>query len=371
MNVQVLERSTVKLIGPAKLAIADCDIHPSARSEKKELYPFMEERWRRHLDTFGMMRRLGYQSGPEYPKGQPNAARRDSYPPEGGGPGSSLTFMQQQHLDPNNVVLGILNPRRSGQGTQNMDLAAALCSAFNDWQIAYWTSKDRRLKGSIVIPYEDATASVREIERRAADRNYAQVFMQTRTAEPPGQRRYWPIYEAAAAADLAIGIHAFGYGGAPVTGGGWPSYYIEESTAHAQNMQSVLTSFVIEGVFERFPKLRLVLIEGGFGWLPSLCWRLDKSWRRLKEEVPHLRRLPSEYIRENVWLTTQPMEEPANREHLREATEWIGWDRLLFATDYPHWDFDDPAHSLPFEVSDARKRQFFIDNARAVYRIPE
>ena len=81
--------------------------------------------------------------GPPYPKAQPNASRRDAYPPEGGPQGSSLSFMQQQHLDPNNVALGVLNPLDTGQGIRNHDLSAAICSAINDWQIDKWTSKDQ------------------------------------------------------------------------------------------------------------------------------------------------------------------------------------------------------------------------------------
>ena len=121
-----------------------------------------------------------------------------------------------------------------------------------------------------------------------------------------------------------------------------------------------------EPLIERLPNLRFVMIEGGFGWLPSLCWRLDKLWRRLADETPHLKRLPSEYIREHVWLTTQPMEEPPNRDHLLDLIEWVGWDRLLFASDYPHWDFDDPSQMLP-RLEEARRRQVFHDNAFALY----
>src|SRR6201999_1697811 len=164
------------------------------------------------------------------------------------------------------------------------------------------------LKGSIVVPYEDAEAAVAEIERYAADPHFVQVLMLSRTSEPPGQKRYWKVYEAAAAAGLPVGVHAFGFGGYPVTGGGWPSYYIEDMVGHAQSAETFLTSLVIEGVFERLPALKLVMIESGFAWLPSLGWRLDKLWKRLKEETPHLRRAPSEYIREAVWLTPQPME---------------------------------------------------------------
>jgi hypothetical protein len=130
----------------------------------------------------------------------------------------------------------------------------------------------------------------------------------------------------------------------------------------------MLTSMVVEGIFERFPTLKIVLIEAGFAWLPSLAWRLDRLWQRLRVETPHLKRLPSEYIRDHVWLTTQPMEEPQPREHVLDAIDWIGWDRLLFATDYPHWDYDDPTQVLPFRISDSKRQQFFIDNARALYR---
>ena len=94
---------------------------------------------------------------------------------------------------------------------------------------------------------------------------------------------------------------------------------------------------------------------------------MDRQLAKLRKEVPHLKRLPSEYMRSNVWFTTQPVEEPEPREHLAEAIEWIGWDRVLFATDYPHWDFDDPAHALPIKDDRAQKRGMFLENARAVY----
>jgi uncharacterized protein len=366
MNIQVSVREREPAAASPGLVIADCDIHPSLKS-LKDLYPFLEARWRRHLDTYGLIPRQGFSSGPAYPKGQPDACRRDAYPPSGGKPGSDLAFMQAQHLDPNHVELGILNPLRTGQGMQNCDLSTACCRATNDWQVAEWTSKDGRLKASVVVHYEDAPAAAAEIERRSGDANFAQVLLLSRTAEPLGQRRYWPIYAAAVAASLPVGVHAFGYGGVPMTGGGWPSYYIEEMAGHAGCAQSLLTSLVFEGVLERFPALKVVIIEAGFSWLPSLAWRLDRLYDRMRDETPHLRRRPSEYLREQVWLTTQPMEEPEPRKHLLDTIGWIGWDRLLFATDYPHWDFDDPARALPLPLSDAQRRGVFLDNAKAVY----
>jgi uncharacterized protein len=365
MNVQAsIGRS--EAAAASRPAIADCDLHPYPKSSK-ELYPFLERRWQRYLETYGLRARQGFESGPAYPKGQPDAARRDAYPPTGGKPGSDVNFMRQQHLLPNNVALGILNPLRTGQGLQNGDFAEAYCRAVNDWQIVEWTSKEPCLKGSVVVHYEDSPAAVSEIERRAGDRNFAQVLLLSRTAEPLGQRRYWPIYAAATRANLPVGVHAFGYGGYPVTAGGWPSYYIEEMIGHAQCCQALLTSMVFEGVFERFPTLKVVLIEAGFAWLAPLAWRLDKVWRRLKDETAHLNRLPSEYIRDQVWVTTQPMEEPEPRRRLLDSIEWIGWDRLLFASDYPHWDFDDPGRALPLVITPAQRQQVFLDNAKRVY----
>jgi uncharacterized protein len=370
MNVEVAPDRVRPAPLASKPAVADCDIHPTIRSFA-EILPYLEPRWRDHIKTYGLTRRTQYANGaPAYPKGQPLAMRRDAWAPDGAKPGSDLDFMRAQHLDANNVALGILNPLSpSGQGMRNPDLAAALCRAANDWQVETLTSRDDRLKASIVVPYEDGAASVAEIERCAPNPDFVQVLLLSRTNEPIGQRRYWPIYEAASRAGRPVAIHAFGYGGSPFSASGWPSYYIEEVVGHAQCCQSGLVSLVVEGAFARIPGLRVILVESGFAWLPSLAWRLDRVWRRLRDETPHLARLPSEYIRDHVWLTTQPMEEPEQREQLIDIIDWIGWDRVLFATDYPHWDFDDPAYALPLRISDQQRRGFFLENARAVYGI--
>lgn len=373
VDINVLNRAGIQSPAMSKLAIADCDIHPRPAGVgiggvSKALYPYLSQRWIDHVEAFGITYRQQWEKGSSYPKGQPQACRRDAFTPGGGSPGSDVGFMAQQHLDPNNVAMGILNPLTSGQGATNPLLSAAITHATNEWQKAEWTSCDRRLRASVVVPYEDTEASVKEIEQRAPDTDFAQVLLLTRTAEPLGQRRYWPIYEAAAAANLAVGIHAFGNGGWPNSAGGWGSYYIEEMVGHGQAQQAVLISMILEGVFEHVPNLKVVLVEGGLCWAASLAWRMDRQWRKLKQEVPHLKRAPSEYMKTNVWFTTQPVEEPEPRSQLAEAFDWIGWDRVLFATDYPHWDFDDPAHALPIKMTEEQKRAVFRENALKVYR---
>jgi predicted TIM-barrel fold metal-dependent hydrolase len=353
---------------PVRSKIIDGDVHP-APHRIADVTQFMPAAWREHFAQYGSRRRAGYSYEP-YPKSAPRACRRDAWPEEGGPPGSSLELMRTQYLDAYGIEYGILGPLGvTGQSEINPELSAALVRATNDWQREYFAKPEPRLKASIVVPYEHPEASVQEIDRLANDPAFAQVFMLTRTGEPAGNRRYWPIYEAAERHGLPVALHVFGSGGHAYTGTGWPSYYIEEGAGHSTSCQTVVTSLVIEGVFERFPKLKVVIVEGGFGWLPALTWRLDRLYDRLRSEVPHLKRRPSEYIREHIWLTSQPMEEPDDRRHLFDTIDAIGWDRLLFASDYPHWDFDDPFRAFPAGMPRERHQQVLAANARAVYRL--
>jgi uncharacterized protein len=358
----------VRTRGEARLKIIDGDVHPALRS-LADLKPYLSSQWWECLQSYGTRKRHGMNYEP-YPKSAPRACRRDAWPEDGGVPGSSLELMRRQYLDAYGIEFGILGPLGvTGQGELNFGLAAALATATNEWQLQTFSRPEPRLKSAIVVPYEDSDASVREIERRADDCAFAQVFMLTRSCEPAGNRRYWPIYEAAARHGLPVALHVFGAGGHPYTGAGWPSYYIEESSGHSTSCQTAVTSLVIEGVFERFPRLKVVLVEGGFAWLPALSWRLDKLYERMRSEVPHLKRRPSEYIREHIWATTQPMEEPLDTRQLLDVIAWIGRDRLLFASDYPHWDFDDPFRAFPAGLPRQQEEQILAGNARAVYRL--
>jgi uncharacterized protein len=351
----------------ARVKIFDCDIHP--KSALEDLRPYLSNRWWSYLQTYGQRQRHGYVKGFPYPKSQPLASRRDSWPPGGGLPASDLDFMREQHLDLYGIEYGIMNPLSpTGQGEQNDELSAAMAFAANEDQLARWNAREPRLKASVVIPYENGELAVQEIRRRAGDRRFAHVLFLSRTSELLGKRRYWPIFEAAVEAGLPVGVHVFGSSGRPMSNSGWPSFYIEEITEHSASLQASVASLIVEGVFERYPELRIVLIEAGFAWLPSLGWRLDQNWKRMKDEVPHLRRAPSEYLREHFWVSTQPMEEAEDPDHVVDVMQWIGWDRILFASDYPHWDFDDPFLALPPSLSEERRGKIYSGNAKALYR---
>ena len=365
MNVAV-QNSTLAQQA-TKLSVVDCDIHPQVRSPA-ELHQFLSDRWRQHLLAYSNFPRQALAETLAYPRMTPDVARRDAWPPNGAPPGSDLDFMREQHLDPNGIEIGILIALR-GAGTQrNIEYGTALARAVNEWQAAYWLDKEPRLRGAILINPEDPVAAAQEIERCAKDKRFVQILLPPRANEPLGRKRYWPLYESAAKAGLPIGMHVGGVSGYPCTHGtGAASYYMEEHYSQVPGMQAVATSMVVEGLFEAIPTLKIVFIEGSFAWMPALKWRLDKHWNRLRDEVPHVKRPPSEYIREHFWFTTQPIEEPDNPEDLAKIMSWIGFDRIMFSTDYPHWDFDDPRYVFKTKLDEQHRRMIFRDNARALY----
>lgn len=346
-------------------SIIDCDIHNVL--SPGSLDPYLSDRWLRHQRTFGHRR----PTGNLYPKGSPNAARTDAVPPSGLAPGADLGFMQHQHLDPMGVEYGVLNCLGGGPTQLDVEYGAALCRATNDWQIEEWYAKDPRLRCGIVVPTEDGALAAREIDRLAGHPAFVQVLLLARTSAPLGDRRYWPIYEAAARHDLPVGVHFGGEAGVPVTATGRPSFYIEDHVVMSSAFQAHVTSLVLSGVFDHLPNLRLAMIEGGFAWLPSLMWRLDAQWRRFGAEVPHLRRRPSDYVADHFWFTTQPMEEPQRRADLLTVFEHLGGvDKIMFSTDYPHWDFDSPVHALRVKLPAGQREQIYSENAREFYRLP-
>ena len=349
-------------------ATIDCDIHNNLPS-KDALFPYLSETWRRYAERFGL--RNSRYSGAYYPRVYQNAARVDSWPPNGNPPGSELPFLQEQLLDEWDLSYGVLNPLidEGAPNQQHSAYAAAIATAVNEWQAREWLEPEPRLRASLVVPYEDADLAVAEIERWADDPRFVQILFLARTKEPLGRPKYWKIYEVAAHHGLPIGIHFGGAGGNAITGAGWPGFYLEDHVGMPQTFQAQIASYVMEGVFERFPALKVVVIEGGMAWLPSLMWRMDRAWKQLHDEVPHLTRAPSAYVRENIWLTTQPMEEPPQRQQFHQLLDQLGMDdKLMFATDYPHWDFDSPDQALPARLAPELERKIMSGNAEALYR---
>lgn len=350
-----------------EVGIVDCDIHPRLSADYSELYPYLSSHWQNYLSTIGSRRYTGL----SYPRFWKDPV--DFQPPSGGPPGSDVGFMGTDLLDRHNIAYGILIPRTPPTaGVTNLDLSAAMATAANEYQAAEWLDREPRLKGSIVVGTEDGAAAAAEIRRIGDDQRFVQVGFSGRPHEPMGRRRYWPIYEACAEFGLVVMSHAFGSAGLPISGAGWPSYYIEDHVSPSLAMQANIASMIMEGVFDRFPTLKVISVENGFGWAPQLMWRMDNAWSVLKDEVPHLKRAPSEYLREHVYFATQPVEEPSKREFFQHIlNQYPDFENTLcFSSDYPHWDGDSPTRALPLLRDPVLRDKVLRRNARRLYDLP-
>lgn len=342
----------------------DCDLHPAVPG-MHVLLPYLDDYWREMVSVRALDRlNLSLTS---YPQNAPLSCRPDWALGEGKKPGSSLKAMQEHVLDCFSASYGILNCLYGAQVFHSEDMAAAFCRATNDWIRDEWLNRDPRLRASIVIPVHNTELAVAEIERRADDFRFVQVLMLVSGEVTLGRRQLWPIYRLAERLKLPIGVHAgSGYRYAP-TPVGWPSHYIEDYIAQSAAFESQLQSMIAEGVFAKFPELKVVAIESGLTWLSGYIWRADKTWKGVRAEVPWVTRAPSEILRDHLRFTVQPIDAYDESEAIARLVDHLKSDSLfLFSTDYPHWQFDGDA-ALPPGLPDDLSRKILSENALATY----
>jgi predicted TIM-barrel fold metal-dependent hydrolase len=343
----------------AAIPIIDCDVHPTAQSRPVEKYIPAEFRE-------AMRQGMGSQPGQGYsnPFG---VQRRDA---------ACDDPAQVTHdlFDRYGIAYAVLQPPGlSVSLTVNIDIGTVKARAWNDWQAAEWLAADDRYLASVCLNMNDPEAAVKELRRaKALHPRFVQVIVCGESSDLYGHRRYWPIFEACEELGLPFALHPGAEGAlrssTPV---GRPSGYFEWHSGIPMTFQAHLISMVCEGVFEKFPGLRLVLVEGGIAWLAHTMWRLDKNFKALRSTTPWLKRAPSEYIVEHVRLTTQPLEEPDDPDQLLQVFEMISAHKTVcFASDFPHWDFDDPRRVFPKKMSADLRRRIFYDNAAELYGLP-
>lgn len=338
----------------------DCAVH-NAVPGPEALFPYLTEHWREYVTQSAFR-------GPvdtAWPSGAPTSGAR--------GAGTTLEDVRRGALDAGDgVEAAILCCTYAADSIHNPDTAAAMARAVNDWQAEHWLRPEPRLRASVVVTPQQPAMAAEEIRRVAGTPGFVQVVLPVCSAMPYGNRAYLPIFEAAAGHGLAVALQFGGAPGNPPTGAGWPSYYLEEYVGMAQVFQSQILSLIVEGVFDRFPDLHVVCVEGGFAWVPSLMWRLDKEWKGLRREVPWTARRPSEYIRQRMRFTTTPADLPPTAEELAQVVEQMeSDDLLLFAGDYPHWAGEDGPQAVVAALPQRLRGKVLEENARELYGLGE
>lgn len=232
--------------------------------------------------------------------------------------------------------------------------AVAFMQAYNDWLTSEILSKENVREGmnaGVVVGTQKPRKAAEEIQKYAGEPGIKFVSLPGGGVFPAlGDERYWPIYEAADEHDLPIVLHnaagdmMFHF---PRQYQSFSRFTEVHSCSHPFVHMTNMASLVIQGVPERFPDLNFVLQEAGIGWIPYFIRRLDHEYSSLPEDAPMLNKLPSEYVLDQFYFTSQPVEGTTDPQYIRDTIRHFdGANNLMFASDYPHFDFDDPGHLI-------------------------
>jgi uncharacterized protein len=254
----------------------------------------------------------------------------------------------------------------------NPDLETAMTNAYMDYMLDNFLGKYPEILSCVVVSPSQPDSAADLIQRVGSEKGVVGVTINPAQLRLAGDDSMNPIYEAAQKKELPVCFHAD-------AGNALPPFNLFNSEKylpiHAIGFPWWLilqmTSIVTSGLPERFPGLKFVFIEGGISWVPWLMYRLDTEFRMRRSEAAYLKRMPSEYIKE-FYFSSQPLEKPQNVHDL----EWIfrafdGENQVMYASDYPHWDFDTPSviYNLPF-LSKEGKSKILSKNAKKVFKIP-
>jgi uncharacterized protein len=293
--------------------------------------------------------------------------------------GSQVAAMDAEGLDlavlfPSRglFVLGLDTPQVMGVDGLEPDLAAAIARAYNDWLHDFCRIAPGRMLAAGMVAPHDVVAAAAEARRCVRELGFKAVFLAPGCVgrRPWHDRYYDPLWAECERLGIPITFH----------GGGqtWlrPDFSLEvldklmmwHTFGQPLGIMMVAVSLTAGGVLERFPKLRVGLLEGNCSWAPWLFHRLDEHWEWVgRHEVPELTQKPSAYFRRNCFLAVEADEEPVT--HYVEA---FGDDNLVFSTDYPHADSKFPRSVEAFlrlPLSEASKRKILWDNCARLYAL--
>ena len=295
---------------------------------------------------------------------------------------SQLAAMDMEHLDSTVLfpsrglfVLGLQSTQFLGNDGLEPDLALEIARAYNNWLHDFRSEAPDRMHGAAMLAPHDVAGSVDELARCVGDLGFKAAFL------TPGlpDRRPWhdPVYDPIWRECVRLDVPACFHGGGKT--------YLEPDFAFSDHLgptmlwhpfnqplgiMFVVTCLTAGGVLERFPDLRIGLLEGNCSWAPWLAYRLDEHYEWLgKLEAPYLTMKPSRYLLRNCFLSVEADEAPA-----RHYIDEFGDDNLVFSTDYPHADAKFPRSTesfleLPF--AESSKRKILWDNYAKLYRLPE
>ncbi len=217
------------------------------------------------------------------------------------------------------------------------DFSAAACRAYNRWLADYCKPYPERLFGAAMLPMQSVEGAVREMRYAAEELGFHAGFIRPnpyngRALHDPA---FEPLWDAAEALGFSIGIHGGSESGQVTLGmdrftrGG----AVRHCVAHTFEMMAAATSFLMCGICDRHPRLRVAFLESGGGWMAGWLDRMDRHYDDVGMNDTGLHARPSEIFRRQCFISFEPVERS-----LTLLADYIGADNILWATDYPHLD---------------------------------
>ena len=250
------------------------------------------------------------------------------------------------------------------------EMEVLLGRAYNRWLAEKILPADKRIKSFMYLPFNDPEASLRTVEEFSEVKGSIGFLITSTRHKPVHHNHYMKVYAALEEREMPLCFHA--------------GYYWQDPSMLQLNrfigMHALsfvicnlvhMTNWVLNGLPERFPRLKTIWMESGLAWLPFLMQRLDHEYMMRTSEAPLLKKPPSEYMRE-MFFTSQPMETD-HPKALELTFEMINAQtQLLYSSDWPHWDFDLPSviFDLPF-LSEQARRNILGENARRLFKLDE
>jgi 5-carboxyvanillate decarboxylase len=272
------------------------------------------------------------------------------------------------HMDATGIDMAVLSITSPGVQVFDAVTATRLARDANDVLAAAVAAHPTRLAGLAAVAPQYPDGAAQELQRAATTLGLKGYLINSHThGEYLDDQKYWPIFEAAEALDLPLYLHP--REPAPALVAPFLDYglyfagfgFAVETSLHAMRL-------IMSGVFDRFPKLRLVLGHMGEG-LPFWLQRIDNRYL-LQVRIGAVRkmaRLPSEYFLDHFVITTAGvMSAPA----LKLSLEVLGEDRILFAADYPYESVEEGVAFLDqVDITEAQRQKIYSRNAERVFKL--
>jgi predicted TIM-barrel fold metal-dependent hydrolase len=298
---------------------------------------------------------------------------QDAWGPAGEYPGSDPGLVGARLFTGAGVDVAVLHPMTRGT-LPDRRLTSAVLAAHNEMMVTRWLDAGEfadRYRGTIRVNPEDVPGALREITRWKDHPRVVQVGIPLQSRELYGKPQFWPLWEAAAAAALPVAAHietGSGIGFAPTPSGNTRTY--EQYLGFmALNYVYHLMNMIAEGVFERFPDLKVVWADGAADALTPFTWRMDTFGRPHLEQTPWAPRMPSDYLPGHVYFVEGSLDGPGDVDFAGEWLAFTGKDRMvMFGSSFPHWQLNDPA-TLPSALSAEQRDRISWRNAAELYGI--